>query len=270
MKRRRRLDGSSNACSAGSTSYEGRRRALAEQTVGAVQRRVNATPAPQAELARAEAELGAEILQEDVEHELLSAYRELSAQWGQPQPDFATVAGDIGPPPTLDPFEDLVARVDATRSFCDLRRKGGSMKRSFASRRRGAGPAGESTADCAVSRQRTTKRSSPADRAARLEKPQSGRIAEARANIARTDAEAATRVDIETSLFVLYQELKHDVDVAGRLGRDIIRASKPRSTARAGFTRPVGTAISSSRSCNRNCSTRARSCSVSRPTRTRW
>jgi len=50
-----------------------------------------------------------------------------------------------------------------------------------------------------------------------------GRIAEARANVARTGAEAAaTRVDIETSLFVLYQELQRDLNVAGRLTRDII------------------------------------------------
>jgi cobalt-zinc-cadmium efflux system outer membrane protein len=50
-----------------------------------------------------------------------------------------------------------------------------------------------------------------------------GRIAEARANVARTTAEeSAARVDIETSLFVLYQELNHDIEVGGRLARDIV------------------------------------------------
>src|SRR5262245_40610840 len=86
---------------------------LAQQTVEAVRRRVNATSAPEAELARAEAELArTEILQEDVEHELLSAYRELSAQWGATVPDFATVGGEIAPPPELEPYEEIVARVD--------------------------------------------------------------------------------------------------------------------------------------------------------------
>jgi outer membrane protein, heavy metal efflux system len=198
---------------------------LAEQTVGAVQRRVAATRAPQAELARAEVDLArAEILQEDVEHELLSAYRELSAQWGQPQPDFATVAGQIGPLPTLEPFEALVARVDANPEllrFASQRRLDDAQLRLEEARSRpswrvsGGLRRYEATDDFGLVAGLTVPMT--------WNNRNQGRIAEARANAARTDAEAAaTRVDIETELFVLYQELKHDVEVAGRLERDII------------------------------------------------
>ena len=50
-----------------------------------------------------------------------------------------------------------------------------------------------------------------------------GQIAEARAGIARTQAEmTASRVRIETMLFVLYQELNHNLQLAGRLTADVI------------------------------------------------
>jgi len=205
------------------TKAEGVR--LAEQTVDAVRRRVAATRAPEAELARAEAELArAEILHEDVEHELLSAYRRLAAQWGTSQPEFATVSGEIGPAPTLEPFEDIVARVDANPAL--LR---------FLSQQR----LDEAELRLEEERSRPTWRVSGGLRRYELTDDEAlvagltiplkwknrneGRIAEARANVARTGAQAtAARVEIETSLFVLYQELKHDVDVAGRLRRDII------------------------------------------------
>ena len=198
---------------------------LAQQTVDAVQRRVAATRAPQAELARAEVDLArAEILEEDVEHELKSAYRELSAQWGQPQPDFATVAGQIGPLPMLEPFEALVARVDANPEllrFASQRRLDDAQLRLEEARSRpswlvsGGLRRYETTDDYGLVAGLTVPMT--------WKNRNQGRIAEARANISRTDAEAAAaRVDIETQLFVLYQELKHDVEVAGRLERDMI------------------------------------------------
>jgi outer membrane protein, heavy metal efflux system len=197
---------------------------LAGETVGAVRRRVDATRAPQAELARAEAELArAEILQEDVEHELLSGYRELSAQWAEARPAFATVAGEIGPLPALEPFEALVARIDANPAilhFASQQRLDEARLRLEEERRRpnwrlsGGLRRFEATDDHALVAGLTIPLGTNRNE---------GRIAEARATVARTGAEAAAaRVDIETSLFVLYQELKHDIDVAGRLTRDII------------------------------------------------
>jgi cobalt-zinc-cadmium efflux system outer membrane protein len=198
---------------------------LAQQTVDAVRRRVAATRAPEAELARAEAELArAEILLEDVEHELLSAYRELSAQWGEPRPGFATVAGEIRALPELEPFETLVTRIDANPEilrFASQQRLDEAQLRLEEARGRpnwrvsGGLRRFEATDDQALVAGLTVPMAS--------RNRNQGRIAEARANIARTGAEAAAaRVDIETSLFVLYQELKHDVEVSRRLVRDII------------------------------------------------
>jgi cobalt-zinc-cadmium efflux system outer membrane protein len=198
---------------------------LAEQTVGAVRRRVEATRAPQAELARAEAELArAEILREDVEHELSSAYRELAAQWGETRPSFASVAGELGPLPMLEPLEAIIARVDANPvllHFASQQRFDEAQLRLEEARSRpswrvsGGLRRFEGTDDQALVAGLTVPLA--------WKNRNQGRIAEARANVARTDAEAsAARVDIETSLFVLYQELNHDVEVAGRLARDII------------------------------------------------
>jgi cobalt-zinc-cadmium efflux system outer membrane protein len=198
---------------------------LAEQTVGAVRRRVEATRAPQAELARAEAELArAEILREDVEHELLSAYRELAAQWGETRPSFASVAGELGQLPMLEPLEAIIARVDANPvllHFASEQRFDEAQLRLEEARSRpswrvsGGLRRFEATDDQALVAGLTVPLA--------WKNRNQGRIAEARANVARTGAEAsAVRVDIETSLFVLYQELNHDVEVAGRLARDII------------------------------------------------
>src|SRR5690606_26592293 len=85
-----------------------------EETVQLISERVAAGRALQAEQARAEADLvRAELVQEDYEHELLSAYHRLSAQWGLTQPDFSSVSGDLGTLPTLEPFEALLSRLDA-------------------------------------------------------------------------------------------------------------------------------------------------------------
>ena len=57
---------------------------LAQETVQAVRKRVLAGKSPQAELARAQAELARMKLEhEDIQHELLSGYRRLAAQWGR-------------------------------------------------------------------------------------------------------------------------------------------------------------------------------------------
>ena len=50
-----------------------------------------------------------------------------------------------------------------------------------------------------------------------------GNIAAAQARVAQTQAEmAASRIRIETALFVLYQELNHNLQLAGRLTADVI------------------------------------------------
>jgi len=198
---------------------------LAQRTVDAVRRRVQSTRAPAAELARAEAELArAEILLEDVEHELRAAYRELAAEWGSVRPDFETVRGAIVPPPALEPLEAILSRVQANpelRRFLTEQRLREAEVRLEEARSRPSWrvSGGLRRYELTDNQAFVAGLTIPLARSNRNQ----GRIAEARANVARTSAEAeAVRVEIETRLYVLYQELNHDIEVSGRLDRDII------------------------------------------------
>lgn len=192
----------------------------AEDAVEAVRRRVAASRAPRAELARAEAELArAELRLEDYEHELLSAYHRLSAQWGETTPEFDAVAGALSGVPAVDSFESLLARVERNPELA-----------AFVSRSRLA----EAELNLARARSRPSwqvsgglRRIESTDDWAlvggvsiplRLGNRNQGRIAEARASLDQIEAAAeAERVHIETELFVLYQELMHNIELAGRL-----------------------------------------------------
>ncbi len=198
---------------------------LAEETVAAVRERVTAGSALEAELARAEAgHARAALNQENYEHELLSAYHRLSAQWGETEPDFAAVAGDIAALPLIEPFEALLARADGNPELA-----------RYMSTRRLA----EAELRVAQAQSRPDWRASAGLR--RLEASDEivlvgtlaiplrtsgrnlGRVAEARADIARTEAEAAaTRIEIETALFVLHQELNHNLQLAAGLRDEVI------------------------------------------------
>lgn len=199
--------------------------AFAQETVRLVDARVAAGRSLEAELSRAEAELArAELLHEDYEHELLSAYHRLSAQWGETEPDFAAVDGDVETLPELESFEALLARVDHNPELM-----------RFMSQQR----VDEAELELAKARSRPSWKVSAGVRryettddfalVAGLTVPlpirnrNQGRIAEARAEVARTQAErAASRIHIETTLFELYQELNHNLQLAGRLTADVI------------------------------------------------
>ena len=190
---------------------------LAEQTIAAVQTRVDAGRSTQAELSRAEAGLvRAELLEEDYTHELLSALHRLSAQWGETEPDFGTAFGNIRTLPAVEPVETLVSRVEQNP---DLAR--------FMSRERIA----EAELRVAQARSRPDwnlyagiRRHELSDDVALVggisipigvRNRNLGRIAETRAEMVRAVSEGrAARVEIETAVFVLYQELRHNVQVA--------------------------------------------------------
>ena len=212
-------------------AYQGRLRnaaeavRLTEETVEAVMVRVAASRALDAELARAEAELvRAELLEEDYEHELLSAYHRLSAQWGETRPDFGSVSGELQALPAVEPFETLLSRAEQNpelaRFMSQQRLNDAELRlaeaqsrpswRVYAGLRRI-----ERTDDLAVVGGITIPLA--------VRDRNQGRIAEARANVGRIDAEAtAARVRIETALFVLYQELRHNTQLADRLTEDVI------------------------------------------------
>jgi cobalt-zinc-cadmium efflux system outer membrane protein len=199
--------------------------ALAAEAAELVAERVAAGRSLEAELARAEAILArTELVQEDYEHELVSAYHRLSAQWGETEPDFASVRGDLETLPVLEPFEALRARVDENPElmrFMSQQRLDEAEIRLAEARARpnwqvSAGVrhfAG--TDDFAAVGGLTVP--------LRTRNRNEGRIAETRADAARTRSEtAAGRVRIETALFVLHQELNHHLQVAARLSADVI------------------------------------------------
>ncbi|MGD8809575.1 MAG: TolC family protein [Gammaproteobacteria bacterium] len=197
---------------------------LAVDAVDAVHRRVEASRALEAELARAEAELArAELRLEDYEHELLSAYHRLSAQWGVTEPEFSAVAGNLSGVPALDPFEVLLARVeqnpDLTAFVSQSRLAEAELNLARARSRPGWTVSGglrriETTDDWAIVGGVTIP--------LRRGNQNQGRIAEARATLDQVEAAAeAARINIETELFVLYQELVHNIQLAERLETDV-------------------------------------------------
>jgi len=199
--------------------------ALAGDTVTAVNGRVAAGRAPEAELARAEAALArAELIEEDYEHELLSALHRLSAQWGETEPDFGVVAGDVMNLPTLEPFESIVARMhqnpDLERFASQERLYTAELGLAEAQARPPWRLSGglrrlEITEDYALVGGITIPLA--------VRNRNEGRIATARANLARTAAERAeAEIRIETTLFTLHQELNHYLQTARRLREDIV------------------------------------------------
>ena len=198
---------------------------LAAETVEAVRSRVAASRAPPAELSRAEAELvRAELLEEDYTHELLSAYHRLSAQWGDTEPDFESVIGELQTLPAMEPLPILLSRVEENP---DLVR--------FMSQRR----VSEAEMRIAEARGRPdwrlhagVRRTEAADDFALVggitvpfgtRERNLGRIAETRADMARAEGEArAAQVRMETALFTMYQELLHDVHLAVALSERVI------------------------------------------------
>jgi cobalt-zinc-cadmium efflux system outer membrane protein len=198
---------------------------FATEVIEAVEGRITAGRALDAELFRGRAELArAELVQEHYEHELMSAYYRLSSQWGETRPSFGSVTGDLSVLPGLEPVETLVARADQNpdllRYMSEQRLHDAELELAEAKARPSWTVYGgvrriELTDDFAL----VGGVSIPVT----MRNKNEGRIAAARANRARTDAEAdAARVRIKTMLFVLWQELRHFTQTAERLEADVI------------------------------------------------
>lgn len=198
---------------------------LAKQTISVVARRVEAGRTPKADLARAEVDLSrTELEREDFEHRLTTSIRQLAAQWGETNPTFSSVRGDLADLPKQDSFEALLARVDlnpSLRRFLSERRLREAELRQIEA---------DAKADWRVTAgvrqlQLTDDQAVVAGITIPLgaEKRNQGRVATARANLARSEADrAVTRVQIETRLFALYEELKHSLHRAFTLRDDIL------------------------------------------------
>lgn len=212
---------------------------LAESTVRAVSRRVRVGKAPRAELIRAEAELAtARLSRDDVTHELRSAYHRLSAQWGEVEPGFSRVTGELLAVPTTEPFATIKERIgqnpQLARFVSQERVARANLQLAEAKRWPTLRPSVgvrrfEATDDFAVVAEFTL----PLPLLNRNE----GRVSESRAALARTRAEAeATRVRVLTALFEVYEEMQHHLHRASTLRDEVIpRLAEALDETRRGY-----------------------------------
>ncbi|MCF6325466.1 MAG: TolC family protein [Gammaproteobacteria bacterium] len=198
---------------------------LAEETIQSVSRRVKAGKTPEAELFRAQAELARRKMQrEEIEHELLSANRQLAAQWGETTPTFARVEGDITHLPLVASFETLKSQLaqnpEFTRLLSSQLLRKAELQLSLAQDR----PSWRVNAGV-----RHTRIGNDQALVAGITVPfgkrtrNPGRIAEARANLAKTSREEETvRISIETALFVMHEKLQHSLHIIETVRGEII------------------------------------------------
>jgi outer membrane protein, heavy metal efflux system len=189
-----------------------RARELAEQTLQAVQLRVRAAKVPQAEEARAQAQLArAKLDQEHAEHELLTARRRLTSLWGETEPAFSEARGELSTLPTLPTFESL--KVDLSKNpdferFVSEKRLRESELRLAETRRRQPWhvTAGVRRFEDSDDHAFVLGLTLPIASRSYVQ----GAIAESRAHLSAVDAkQAALQVKLDTDLFAMYQELYH-------------------------------------------------------------
>jgi cobalt-zinc-cadmium efflux system outer membrane protein len=198
---------------------------LAKKTVSAVKKRVAAGKTPDAELSRARAEAARRQLEyEDIEHELSSAIHLLAAQWGVINPAFTQVAGSISILPVITSFEVLKTQLEQspefTRLLSDKRLKQAELK--LAESQSGSNwrvNLGVSHYEAPNDQALVAGITIPFGERSR----NTGRITEARENLSQSTAkEDELRVRFETSLYVLYQELQHNLHRIDAYRNDII------------------------------------------------
>ncbi|VAW56819.1 hypothetical protein MNBD_GAMMA07-1263 [hydrothermal vent metagenome] len=187
---------------------------LASDTVVAVKKRVSAGNTPAAELLRAEADLTRKQLdRENIIQTLTSALHLLAAQWGEIHPEFMGVEGDIFQLPTPLTFEAFKNRLQSSPNFLrllsDKRLKQAQLtlaqSKSEPEWRVNMGmrhfeSINEQTLVAGIS--------IPFGERSRNE----GGIRAAREKVLQTQAlQYALKVEMETTLFILYQALQHNM-----------------------------------------------------------
>ena len=200
---------------------------LAAETVNAVEQRVAAGRNPAADLARARADLSRRRLEhEHLSHVHLTAIHQLAAQWGDTDPAFAAVGGDIADLPEPDTFEELLARANQNPQ---LRRLLSEKRLREAELQRAESEARPDWRLLAGVRHARLTNSQDQSFVAQFsipfggEKRNAGNVARARADLNRSDADrAATRIQVETELFALYEELKHSLHLATTLRDEVL------------------------------------------------
>jgi cobalt-zinc-cadmium efflux system outer membrane protein len=202
---------------------------LSEQTVAALENRVQAGKTPNADLARAEAELSRiRLNKEDLNHELTVANRRLAAQWGETEPDFAQVLGNALELPNPVAFASLLALIDRSPDILRYSTEQHLREAEVRLAEARSKPNWQVTAGIRRFEQSNDHAliagfSIPLARHERNK----GNIAKARANQSYTDADLhANRIRIETQLFALHQELDHSLHRARAFSEEIIPRTK--------------------------------------------
>lgn len=202
-----------------------RARELAEQTLEAVRQRVRAAKVPAAEEARAQAQVArATVAEEHAEHELLTARRRLAAQWGDIESTFGDAAGALDVLPPLPTFESLRTELEGNpdlERFVSEQRLGETELRLAQTRRR---PAWQLTTGV-----RRFESSDDHGFVVGITVPlpskdyAEGTIAQARAHLDQLESKrTARRIQLDTELFAMYQELNHAYREVAMLRDDVV------------------------------------------------
>ena len=198
---------------------------LAAETVDAVEVRVAAGRTSKADLARARVDLSRRSMERDhLSHLHLTSIHRLAAQWGDTNPSFATVGGEIADLPVPDTFENLLARAEQNpqmkRLLSEQRLREAQLRQAESEARldwhvlAAARYLGDTDDQAFVALFRIPFGGN---------KRNAGNVARARADLNQSDAvRAATRIQVETELFALYEELKHSLHIAATLSDEIL------------------------------------------------
>lgn len=198
---------------------------LAEQTVKTVSKRVAAGNTPAAELARARAELARQRLaHEDIEHELRSTIHQLAAQWGETQPDFTQVTGDIFKLPATPSFATLKTQTQHSPDFLRLMSEKRLLQAQLQLAESKSNPPwrvnlGLRHFETGNDQALVAGISLPFGERSR----NTGNIIAARESLSQTVAQTnALKVRFETMLYVLTEELKHSLHSIAAYRDDIL------------------------------------------------
>jgi cobalt-zinc-cadmium efflux system outer membrane protein len=198
---------------------------LAKQTIEAVKRRVNASKAPKAELARAQATLAIKELEYgDSQHELENSYARLSSLWGNVKPTFNNVVGDLSKLPNIDSFGVLQNRIKQNPEFARILSQERVAQAELNLAKTLSKPQWKVTAGVRRFEEENDQAlllnfSLPLQFSNRNQ----GNIAAKYAQIEKLNSQSkVAEVRLSTELFVLYQELQHSIHRVATLENTVI------------------------------------------------
>ena len=198
---------------------------IAADSVSRVTARVKAGRAPGADLARARAALArAKLTLEDFEHELKTSNHRLASQWGDHEPDFVAVAGNLLELPRVASYAELSGTLqtnpDVQQYATVARLRDAELRLAKAQARpnwrvnmgiRHLQQSGDQALVAGITIPLPTRNQNQ------------GRIAAANANLQRVDEDRkAVEIEIGTRLFALHQALQHALHTSNTLTESVI------------------------------------------------